>query len=84
MFVKIKNMELSENDKQLVEIAKDHIIQNYSKGKHHVACALRCNDKDYLSLHLDTKGFDVCAEPIALSNGLADKHTEFQAIVAVL
>jgi cytidine deaminase len=77
-------MELTDAHKDLIAIATDHILKNYKKGQHHVACALRCDGKDYLSLHLDTKGFDVCAEPIALSNALSDGQVKFDSIVAVL
>jgi cytidine deaminase len=37
----------------------------------------------YLSLHLDTSGYDVCAEPIALSNALAAGDENFKNIVAL-
>lgn len=77
-------MELSENDRDLIKIASNFLVENYEKGRHHVACALRCDGKDYLSLHLDTKGFDVCAEPIALSNALMDKQTHFDSLVSVI
>jgi cytidine deaminase len=69
---------------QLVSQASEHLKQNYKKNEHHVASALRCGKDIYLSLHLDTKGFDVCAEPIALSKALEDKQVQFDYIVAVI
>ncbi len=70
--------------KELIDIASEHIRSNYVKGKHHIAAALKTKTNIYLSLHLDTKGFDVCAEPIAISNALADNGSEFEYIVAVI
>lgn len=77
-------MELSNRDMQLMQSASDFITKNYKKGRHHVACALRNGNKDYFSLHLDTKGFDVCAEPIAISNALIEGHGQFESIVSVI
>lgn len=75
---------MNEEITDLIERASEHIRSNYQQYRHHVAAALKCNDKVYLSLHLDTKGFDVCAEPIALSNALANGETDFKYIVAVI
>jgi cytidine deaminase len=68
----------------LVDLASDHIKANYIKGVHHVATALKTKSDVYLALHLDTKGFDVCAEPIAISNALAKGDMDFECIVAVV
>ena len=68
----------------LIEQASEHLRNNYKQYQHHVASALKCGDKVYLSLHLDTKGFDICAEPIALSNALANGETNFKYVVAVI
>lgn len=69
---------------ELISQASTFLKANYKKNQHHVACALRCGNGIYFALHLDIKGFDVCAEPIALSNALYKKEIEFQAIVAVM
>jgi len=69
--------------RKLVELASNHIKSHYVKGKHHVAVALYANNKVYLSVHLDTKGFDICAEPIAIHNALSD-GSDFKQIVAVM
>lgn len=45
---------------------------------------LKCKNKTYRSVHIDIKGFDVCAEPIALHNALLDKQTDFRTIVSVI
>ena len=75
---------MTEEITGLIELASEHLKNNYKQYQHHVAAALKCNDKVYLSLHLDIKGFDVCAEPIALSNALENSETEFTYIVAVI
>lgn len=74
---------LTRQDEQLVRAARQFLAQRYAKGKHHVACALQCGGKTYLALHLDSQGFDICAEPIAISNALLDKQKDFNTIVAV-
>ena len=76
--------ELDKDDIELVEKAKQFITENYKQYTHHVACILKCKDKLYYALHLDIRGFDVCAEPIALSNALIEKQADFDIIVAVL
>lgn len=77
-------MNITKVDRDLVKKAEEFLRKNYSKNKHHVACVLNCGVKNYYSLHLDTKGIDVCAEPTALSNALLDKQVEFRAIVSVM
>lgn len=67
----------------LVELASNHIKANYVQGSHHVAAALKTSTDTYLALHLDTRGFDVCAEPIAISNALSKADLGFEYIVAI-
>ena len=78
------NESNSDQINELIQVATNHLKLNYKKNEHHVAAALKTKSDIYLSLHLDTKGFDVCAEPIALSNALAKKDFEFEYIVAVI
>ncbi|MDQ3239109.1 MAG: hypothetical protein M3P33_01160 [bacterium] len=60
--------EVNKVDIELVEKAKQFISENYKKYIHHVACIIVCKSELYYALHLDIRGIDVCAEPIALSN----------------
>ena len=75
---------MDDEIKTLVDKVTDHLKTNYKKNQHHVAALLQCGDTSYLALHLDIQGFDVCAEPIAISNALANDETDFQYIVAVI
>lgn len=68
---------------KIVSEATKYLRSNFEPGRHHIAAALVTDARIYLALHLDTKGFDVCAEPIALSNALSEEDTDFKYIVAV-
>lgn len=70
-------------DQELIDHAKTVIAQNFTHNRHHVAVALRTPTKIYTSLHMDTVGFDVCAEPIAIHNALQNGETTFLQLVAV-
>lgn len=67
----------------LIEKTKLFLKKHYKKDRHHVACALVTAGDTYFGLHLDTSGYDICAEPIAISNALAAGKTHFITIVAV-
>jgi len=57
---------------ELLHCVKKHLKENFRPGVHHVACALMIDDKVFYGLHLDVSGgFDVCAEPIAISNAIS-------------
>ena len=71
------------NDELLVEEVKQFLRDHYKKNRHHVACALVSGGETYFALHLDTSGYDICAEPIAISNALAAGEKSFSTIVAV-
>ncbi len=75
---------LDQGQIRLVEQAQDFLEKYYIRGQHHAACALQCGSDVYFSFHLDTSGFDVCAEPTAISNALQAGESEFLSIVAVL
>ncbi len=68
---------------ELIEKAGAELELRFQPGRHHVAVALHANNKIYTSVHLDTKGFDVCAEPIAIHNALND-GLDFEQMVAVI
>ncbi len=70
-------------DEELVNEAKAELKRRYKKGIHHTAVAMRAGGKIYTAAHLDTKGFDVCAEPIVISKALDDAVTDFDRIVCV-
>lgn len=74
---------ISEQDKRLITEAKAFLLSSYKFGQHHVACLLQGSKTVYKSLHLDSHGFDICAEPIALSNALYNEDRSLKTIVAV-
>ena len=68
----------------LLTVASDSIKKHYVENRHHVACALSANNRQYIAYHLDTEGgLDICAESVALSNALADGNSDAQALVTV-
>lgn len=67
----------------LVSEAKEAIKNHFKKNVHHVACILVCNDRRYLGLHLDNQAFDICAEPVAISDALKHGESKFLKIVSV-
>jgi cytidine deaminase len=67
----------------LIKNTKHFLKKHYKKDRHHVACALVTAGDTYFGLHLDTSGYDICAEPITISNALAAGETKFITIVAV-
>jgi len=67
----------------LVAEAKDAIKRHFKKNVHHVACVLVCSGKRYIGLHLDNDGFDICAEPVAISDALKHGETDFAKMVSV-
>jgi cytidine deaminase len=71
------------DDRQLIQQTKDFIKTHYMAKRHHVASAIVTDKATYFGLHLDTSGYDICAEPIAISNALIAKDTQFVKSVAV-
>ena len=70
-------------DLDLIQKAKDFLLQEYTQDVHHVAVALSTRGGVYKSLHMDSSGFDICAEPIAIHNALQAGEKDFLQIVAV-
>lgn len=57
---------------ELVNAAKGYLKEHFKPCVHHVACALIVNSEVFYGLHLDvSSGFDVCAEPIAISKAIS-------------
>lgn len=64
-------LKLSKTENEYINDLKIYIQKRYIPRQHHVATIAICNDgKKYYSLHLDIRGFDVCSEPIAVSNAI--------------
>lgn len=79
-----KTFLITEVDNILVRKAFDYLNDNYIQYQHHVACLLKSSSGvEYKALHLDCDGFDVCAEPIALSIALYNGERNFDVLVSV-
>ena len=79
------SMELTENDKMLIDMARDIIHKNQDDVKyyHTVGCALRCkNGRVYLGVNCDGI-HGSCAEYIAIGAAITAGEREFDCIVAV-
>jgi cytidine deaminase len=70
-------------DQFLVRSAERYIREHYKKGRHHVACVLQCDERQYWGLHIDSPGYDVCAESVAIANALMAGEKTFHKLVAV-
>jgi cytidine deaminase len=82
---------LTKNDRDLVRAATAAIKPRYKPGKRRttrtVGAALRTADGSVytgVNLTADTPRASVCAEPVALGAAIADGHTAFETVVAVL
>lgn len=78
--------ELTEEDFDLVERAKDAIRKGYRKDWHAIGSALRSKDGEiFTSINFDANvgRIAVCAEPIALANAVMAGREKFDTIVAV-
>jgi cytidine deaminase len=82
---------LAAADHELIAAATDVIERQYKPGKMRTARtvggALRTESgKVYTGVNLtaDTPRSSICAEPVAIGQAVADGHTEFDAVVAVL
>lgn len=79
---KTKYVSLNKKDLELVQEVKTFLLKNYSFQKHHAASILVCGSHKYYSLHLDTKGFDVCAEPGNINQAILSGEKEFTTIIS--
>lgn len=77
-------MTIKPEDAALVDRAKALIRKYYVAGQHHVGFSLRSGEEIFDSLHLDSHGMDICAEPIALSNAIIFGCRRFDAGVAAM
>jgi cytidine deaminase len=82
---------LNDEDRELIEKATAVIERQYKPGKTRTArtvgTALRTGEGTVytgVNLTADTPRASVCAEPVALGAAVADGHTSFETVVAVL
>lgn len=78
--------ELSKEDFELIEVAKETADRLHVDDVHEVAAALRTKDKTVFSgIHFETyvDWADVCGEVAAICTAVSHGHREFEAIVAI-
>lgn len=77
---------ITNEDKQLIELAKAVITESYQYGRHHIAAALRTADGTvFTALHLDAtvRRAAICAEAAVLSRAISEGADKLDTIVAV-
>ena len=78
--------QLSREDFELIEAAKETADRLHVDDIHEVAAAVRTNDKrTFTGIHIDASvGFaDVCGEVAAICTAISDGARDFEVIVAV-
>jgi cytidine deaminase len=78
---------LSEEDLELIEAAKETSDRLHIEDIHEVAAALRTRDKKiFTGIHIDANvGFaDICGEVAAICHAVAHGHRDYEAIVALI
>jgi cytidine deaminase len=78
--------ELTDDDRRLIEAAKEATKAGFRHGHHYVGCALRTADGAvYTGLNVETNigRAAVCAEPVAIGAAVSDGVHDLDTIVAV-
>jgi len=78
--------ELSNEDLELIEAAKEAADRLHVDDVHEVAAALRTKDKKvFTGIHIEASvGFaDVCGEVAAICTAVSQGYRDFEAIVAI-
>jgi cytidine deaminase len=78
--------ELSQEDFELIEAAKEAADRLHVDNVHEVAAALRTKDKKvFTGIHIEaSEGFaDVCGEVAAICTAISHGYRDFEAIVAI-
>ena len=77
---------MNEDDKRLVETARQIIKSCFKENYHHAGAALRTKKgKEYSAVHLEANvgRIAVCAEAIAIGMAAAEGDSDIETIVAV-
>jgi cytidine deaminase len=68
----------------LFDTAVEALRKNAHPVKHSVGAAVLCASGEiYSGINIETSGYDVCAEPVALGAALSDGEKEISAVVAM-
>lgn len=77
---------VTDADRELIEAARNIIVQRYEPGQHSVGAALRTQSGRIITgvhLEVDLGRAAVCAEAVALGRAITEGEKEFETIVAV-
>lgn len=80
-----RRLPLDQGDLELIEVARDLLLDRFALGRHQVAAALRVADGTIVTgLHVGSRRINLCAEQIALGTALTRGHGDIVAGVAVI
>ncbi|HTX91117.1 MAG TPA: cytidine deaminase [Anaerolineales bacterium] len=80
----MKFLEVTSQDRLLVQAAIEVITRAYREERHTVGAAVLCGSGTiYTGVNVDSCGYGPCAEPIAIGTAVSQGEREFVTIVAV-
>jgi cytidine deaminase len=80
----MKYLEITSQDRLLVQAASEVIAKNYREERHTVGAAVLCSSgKIYAGVNVESCGYGPCAEPIAIGTALSQGERECVTIAAV-
>ncbi len=76
--------ELTAQDHELIEAARETLHRCYRDGRHTVAAAVRTGSgRIYTGINVEACGYGPCAEPIAIGSAFTHGDWTIEAVVAV-
>lgn len=80
----MSDSEIELKHRTLIEAATEALRKNYHPVRHSVGAAVLCaSGQVYVGVNVESSGYGVCAEPIALGAALTNGERNILAIVAV-
>ena len=75
---------VTDNDRSLIDTAQQVLRDNYVPGRHTCSAAVRAADGDvYTGVSIQSSGYGVCAEPVALGTMFTRQIRSAKTIVVV-
>lgn len=82
--ITMNNPEIDPDDNTLIDAAIEVLRKNYHPIRHTVGAAILCaSGQIYTGIDVESSGYGVCAEPIALGAALSHGERDILAVVAV-
>jgi cytidine deaminase len=80
----MKYIEITPQDRLVVQAAIDVIARNFREERHTVGAAVLCaSGKIYSGVNVESCGYGPCAEPIAIGTAISQGERGFVSLVAV-